>query len=123
MAGGKVAEVALGDDVAARIVAPGFPARGVAHGSAPADGIGGSEGGRAAADGGVLFFRASVVYRCHVYSVKRAEAVIQSAPPDSSEINCKSEQPHHNENPVKGFLIPSKENVCLPFTWLTWLKS
>jgi hypothetical protein len=40
--------------VAARVIAPGFPARGVAHGSAPADGFGGGERGRAAADGRAL---------------------------------------------------------------------
>jgi hypothetical protein len=33
--------------VAARVIAPGFPARGVAHGGAATDGEGGGESGRA----------------------------------------------------------------------------
>jgi hypothetical protein len=42
--------------VAARVVAPGFPARGVAHGGAPSDGEQGGESGRAAADGSAVSF-------------------------------------------------------------------
>jgi len=38
--GDAIGVAALGDDVAARVIAPGFPAGGVAHGSASADGIG-----------------------------------------------------------------------------------
>ena len=49
--GDAIGVATLGDDVAARVVAPGFPAGRVAHGGAAADGIGSGERGRAAADG------------------------------------------------------------------------
>jgi hypothetical protein len=52
--GDAVGGTPFGDDVAARVVAPGFPAGGVAHGGAPTDGIGGGESGRATTDGGAV---------------------------------------------------------------------